>query len=113
MYFGFVQSMIEINQEKRIPLWNLIDILEIQQRPALKNPMMITETLKSLPYEEKNYLNGKYSCGLFLSESGKLAVKRIPKNYCLVKSCEGFKQFFLFLTSFGHCTLKKLVIIRK
>ncbi len=80
---------------ERIPLWDVIDILEIQQRTDLNKTIttMITKKLPSLQHEQKKYLNGKYSCDLFLSKFDRLAVKQIPKNYCFVKSYEGFKQF--------------------
>ena len=72
---------------ERIPLWDVINFLEIEQRQSLENPFQ----LLSLQYVEKGYFNGYFSCGLFLSKSNGFAVKRIPIQYCT--SYSDFKQF--------------------
>ena len=91
--------MIVKNMMERIPLWDVINFLEIEQRQSLENPFQ----LLSLQYVEKGYFNGYFSCGLFLSKSNGFAVKRIPIQYCSVK------PFITELIKLNHSNIVRLL----
>lgn len=78
--------MIEINPENRIPLYDVINRLEILQ---FSKPIV---SLSSLQYDEKKNLNGRYSIGLCVLKSKGVVVKRIPSNYFSTKFSEEFKK---------------------
>jgi hypothetical protein len=83
--FEFIKLMIKKNPEERMALWDVINRLENLQRST-------NIDFSSLVYVDKSYLNGKYSFGLYVSVSEKLAVRRIPTDYPSTTSFEEFKK---------------------